>query len=372
MYRLALILSILVLVLACRKQNIFSQEPTQRIVGDMEALKQELTQAPFGWKVIYFPRTDSLLYSDPSKVYVKNGFSEDIGTGGFYFLMSFTDSGTVKMRADFDPESMRSQESGFEIKQNTYTQLSFTSYNYIHRLTNTKFRGSSDFLYFGKDFFGRLIFKTASYIEPAREYIIMEKLTQASDSNYLHQAYENRRFFDNMYNPQLCIRQGSRSFFQSDVFLRSATQYGPKESELKNQRYSRYYVFSSTLQEPNLPSDFIPEKDVRLGSGYCGTEKGISFYAGLRYNNTYVFYDFEKREAKQPEPGSCVPAGANYFACELVKVYDSINRVEILVPKHQAPNGYPTYFTAEIYDDTSSIYYKKRVPANVKRKENYY
>lgn len=370
-YFMKSILSILLIniglsIIACNKSNAFKVISTESIVDGINDLREELIQAPYGWKVIYFPRTDSLIFSDINKTYFKSdNDNQQSSYGGFYFIMRFSDNGTVQMQADFDAKSLVSKTGEFQVKQNTFTQLSFTSYNYIHRLTNSEFNGSSDFLYVGKDFFGRHIFRTASYIEPAREYIVFEKLQHAQDTAFITHAYTNRRFFDNMINPQLCIHKGSRIFYKSDVFQKSTSDFN--KNSLANGMRTRYYVFSSSKVLNPLPDEFEPLQSFKLGSGYVGTERGILFYSGIRYDKKNIFYDFQKQDKTQKSQidGGCSPNGSTRFVCELVEVYDSINRISLLVPKHLAPHGVPTYLTAEIYDDTSAQYFKK-IPDKLK------
>lgn len=345
----------LLVFISCNKANIFQTNSTSKIVNDLGELRTELVQAPYGWKVIYFPRTDSLIFSDVNKVYTNKDLDDNQKSsyGGFYFLMRFFENGTVQMQADFDDKSRDIQSSEFEVKLSTFTQVSFTSYNYIHKLSNNEFNGSADFLYIGKDFFGNLIFKTASYIEPAREYIIFEKLQNPTDTNFISRAYANRKFFDSMKNPQLCIHKGSRIFYKSDVFQKSKSELNA--SSLENQQRTRYYIFTSTkVADPMPGNESAPLQSLKLGSGYVGTERGILFYSGIRYDKKTIFYDFQKQEANKSS-GTVDGCGGSStsarFVCELVQVYDSINRMTLLVPKHIAPKGTPTYFIAEIYED---------------------
>lgn len=75
----------------------------------------------------------------------------------------------IEAVADYTEQSLQEvRQSEFEVSQNTFTQLSFTTYNYLYSLVNDRFTGSSDFLYTGKDIDGNLIFKTSLYTEPAR------------------------------------------------------------------------------------------------------------------------------------------------------------------------------------------------------------
>lgn len=316
---------------SCKEDNIFDESPSQRTEIHIKALKQELVNAPHGWLMTYFPKTDSLLFSNLEENISSYDYKNISGYGGYCFTLKFYENGTVESTADFDSESMtKSIVSEYAIGQNSYTQLSFTTYSYIHRLVNNKFSGSSDFLYYGKNEKGDLIFKTASYIEPAREFIVFTKLkSEEKDTNELVKSYDNTLFFRKMKSPRLVIRKADRILFKSDMRKRMANG---------DEDVRRYHLFLFAKEPPYIPDEF-PPKVVGLGSGYIGTPLGLSFRAGIRYNSRYIFYDFMREKDR--------------FICELVKVYDSYNQTEYLTSKHLEPNGEPTGIVAEIYDDPS-------------------
>lgn len=335
-----LIFAVFFALCSCSKQQQ-EKSPSQRNKENIEHLRNELVQAPYGWKMIYFSKSDSLLFSDKDQVLENLGRIEDFyGYGGHYFLLKFSEEGSVQMLADYDNQTATTPlESEFEVKQNSFTQLSFTTYNYLHRIVNEKFKGASDFLYVGKNFQNKLVFKTAQSLEYAREYIVLEKLTSAEQwdgaENFVKKSYENRVFFDEMKNPQLTIRQGARVFFQSDIFLKTDSPLPSYQRFLREIKNQRYYLFRfNKVPDPVYPEN--AKESTGLGSGYVGTETGLRFYSGLRFNSTYIFYDFERKEGK--------------FVCELVKIYDPILRKQIYVSKHLFPEGEPTHFVAEIED----------------------
>ncbi|WP_203967470.1 DUF4302 domain-containing protein [Capnocytophaga stomatis] len=341
-----LFLMVLIGMISCKKDDNLGISPSEKNLQNISELRKKLTEAPYGWKVIYFPKTDSLLFANKDEILEKDPlFRERYGYGGYFFLMKFDEKGTVQMRADYDPKSLtETKESEFEIKQNTFTQLSFTTFNYIHRLVNDKWSGNSDFIYAGKNFENNLVFKTALYIEPAREYIVFEKLKSKIDwenkenqpETVLTTSYNNRKFFDRMKNPQVVIRKGSRIFFQSDMFVRTNTGTPQYNQFLREIIEKRYYLFSFN-KKPDLINPRIAKESTGLGSGYVGTEQGLTFRTGLRYSEKYIFRDFERQGDK--------------FVCELVKIYDPILKREMLVSKHLYPDGEPTYFVAEIIDE---------------------
>lgn len=331
----------------CNKEKAsFEASPSERNAQNLNTLRTELTEAQYGWRVIYFPNTDSLLFSNKDQIIEKMGDYRSLyGFGGFYFLMKFDKNGTVEMLSDKDENTLAtSKKSQFEVNQNTQVELSFTTYNYLQELVNDKFKGKNDFLYVRKDLRGNLLFKTNSSIEPARDFILFEKLTQAhqwngenNKKNDITLAYENRKFFDNMQNPQLVIKKGSRIYFKSDVFIKTNSAFEAYQKFLQEIKEKRYYLFRFNKKRNEDPNIYQPEESTGLGSGYVGTEKGINFHAGLRYNSTYIFYDFQRE--------------GNKFICELVKVYDPIRKRYTYESKHLFPNGEPTFFSAEIIDE---------------------
>ena len=171
------ILILIMVFFSCKDEGIFDLSPSERNAKHISELRKELINAPYGWSVTYFPRTDSLLFTNVNELITlpKGIFDEKYkyGYGGHCFLMRFSDNGVVQAVADYTEQSLQEvRQSEFEVSQNTFTQLSFTTYNYLHSLVNDRFTGSSDFLYTGKDIDGNLIFKTSSYTEPARVYCI--------------------------------------------------------------------------------------------------------------------------------------------------------------------------------------------------------
>lgn len=323
------------LLLSCREEQTPNMpSPSQRNKESIENLRKDLVKAPYGWKVTYFPKTDSLLFTDKDQVIEKDSYYKSkYGYGGYSFAMKFNENGEVQMLVDTDANTAKTiKSSEFLVRQNTFTQLSFITPNYIHRLVNEKEDGKSDFLYVGKNIDGNLVFRTSSHIEPAKEYIVFEKLTSEEDwLTHTQKSLENRKIFDNIENPQITIRKGSRVYFQSDVVIKTRD----------NQRFvdeiqkKRFYLFRFAKKPNPDPSSIDPIESTGLGSGYVGTDKGISFRAGIRYSKNYIFYDFEKV--------------GDTFVAELVKVYDPILKKNRLVSKHLAPANYePTGYIAEI------------------------
>ncbi|MBY2893292.1 DUF4302 domain-containing protein [Bacteroides fragilis] len=334
---------ILILIMAffsCKDEKTFDLSPSERNAKHISELRKELVNAPYGWSVTYFPRTDSLLFTNVNElITLPKGIFEEkykYGYGGHCFLMRFSDNGIVEAVADYTEQSLQEvRQSEFEVSQNTFTQLSFTTYNYLHSLVNDRFTGSSDFLYTGKDIDGNLIFKTSSYIEPAREYIVFTKLK--SDESWqedIRKSYDNKLFFEKMKNPQLSIRKADRVYFRSDMRM-NATYSTDGNTKQPLEVYQRYRLFLAI--DYFAPQGWLGNKVKGLGSGYVGTADGLTFRPGIRYSETYTFYDFRREGGR--------------FVCELVKVFDPYSKTMRWVSRHLAPEGEKTGVIAEIRDE---------------------
>lgn len=84
-----LVLAALLLAACSSKDDVFDKSPSQRSSESITALKAELVNAPYGWRVLYFPKTDSLLFSNPSELISQYGFRGQYGYGGDCFTMKF-------------------------------------------------------------------------------------------------------------------------------------------------------------------------------------------------------------------------------------------------------------------------------------------
>lgn len=334
------ILILIMVFFSCKDEEIFDLSPSERNAKHISELRKELINAPYGWSVTYFPRTDSLLFTNVNElITLPKGIFEEkykYGYGGHCFLMRFSDNGIVEAVADYTEQSLQEvRQSEFEVSQNTFTQLSFTTYNYLHSLVNDRFTSSSDFLYTGKDIDGNLIFKTSSYIEPAREYIVFTKLK--SDESWqedIRKSYDNKLFFEKMKNPQLSIRKADRVYFRSDMRM-NATYSTDGNTKQPLEVYQRYRLFLAI--DYFAPQGWLGNKVKGLGSGYVGTADGLTFRPGIRYSETYTFYDFRREGGR--------------FVCELVKVFDPYSKTMRWVSRHLAPEGEKTGVIAEIRDE---------------------
>ena len=123
-----LILTALLLAACSSNDDIFDKSPSQRSSESIATLKDELVNAPYGWRVLYFPKTDSLLFSNPSELISQHGFRGRYGYGGDCFTMKFAADNTVEMRADFtDRTAAEAEKSEYLIGRNSFTQLRFST-----------------------------------------------------------------------------------------------------------------------------------------------------------------------------------------------------------------------------------------------------
>lgn len=97
-----------VFFIGCNKEKAsFEASPSERNAQNLNTLRNELTEAQYGWRVIYFPNTDSLLFSNKDQIIEKMGDYRSLyGFGGFYFLMKFDKNGTVEMLSDKDENTL--------------------------------------------------------------------------------------------------------------------------------------------------------------------------------------------------------------------------------------------------------------------------
>ena len=79
-----------ILLGACSRDNqVFPNTPTERSLARQDSLREVLVSAPQGWEVLYFPKTDSLLFTNPKAEINQHKFPNQLGYGGFYYQMTF-------------------------------------------------------------------------------------------------------------------------------------------------------------------------------------------------------------------------------------------------------------------------------------------
>lgn len=326
-------LTILLILTGCKQSSIFESSPAMRTQAQITHLDSLLKSAPHGWKMVYFPKVDSLLFINSSETLKSSAVQKNYyGYGGFQYLVKFNDRNQLTIVSDNGGREQIQKEIGeYAIRLHSSIQLSFTTYTSIHRLVNNEFEGVSDFLFRYKDFKGRLVFSTAKEHDSSRSYIMLTPIgTESEWSNGMETARQNRVFFEQMKNPQIRIQKGGRLFFQSDVPL-TASDYD--NSLTTTRRHKRYHLFLFLLQEYG---GVIQKGYNAIGSGYVATESGLSFRPGFFYDKNVIFHDFERV--------------GDTFVAQLVRVYNPLTRRFQYESKHLFPDGEDTNFTAEIYD----------------------
>lgn len=321
---------------SCSKSRYDQVAPNIRTQRAIDSLRDLLLASNEGWLMTYFPNADSLLFSKPNQLYGHHEFRSLYGIGGYTYGINFKSDGSVEMRSDASNTTiLEAKTSKYSIHQGSATLLSLSTYNYPHELVNNQFLGSSDFLYQGTDVSGALVFSTNRYTEYGHEFIRLQRISSETKlPDALSLSLKHRKSFEDMINPQLIIRQGHREYFRGNYYIkRRISTNMPFINEITNRRY---YAFLYSAQPGEESFSFFKGFSI-LGSGYTGTQEGLTFYPGLTYSNTLRFRDFEYKN--------------NRFIAELVYVYDPILRTQRLESKHLYPQGIETGYVAEIWDE---------------------
>lgn len=338
MFKSIMVVCLLFLSGGCKGGKIFDNTPSERSQTFIDNLREELVSAPSGWRVIYFPNTDSLIFNNHSQTYQEREFLYNSqGYGGRYFHMKFHQNGTVEMLSDATKQSATTpRTSKFQITQGAAAQLSFVTHNYIHDLVNSGYKGCSDFYFLRRENNRDILMTTLSYTNVEREYILFQKIPDAEAwVNDMQNAYDNRVYFEDRHNFQIKIHQGDRIYFISDRDFRDKKVKGDLLKPFRDESLRKqYHLFIYTAIKGAYEGDKRERFSV-LGSGYTGTFDGLTFRSGIRYGTKYTFRDFKR--------------DGNGFVSELVRVYDPIYRTWRLESKHRFPNGEPTGMVAHIY-----------------------
>lgn len=326
------ILALVFLIPSCREEAVFHQSPSERTQTHLENFHRTLTSAPHGWKLTYFPRIDSLLFRNTT---LRLGWTDiepnKYGYGGYTILVKFKLDNKLELKVDLDtPTEAQPLVGEYSLSLGSSLQLSFTTYLPIHDLVTSELYGVSDFVYRYTDYLGNMILTTGGAESSNRPYVVLSPLPdEKSWQQAAILARDNRKFFEAMANPQILIRRGGRAFFHSDVSLRHPHGDTTREQE-RNRR--RYHIFVADIDKYS----HVFKGYNAIGSGYVGTETGLSFRPGFSYDDKTTFCDFERQ--------------GNKFVAELVSVYDPQLMKFRLVSKHLFPDGEPTNYTAEIID----------------------
>ncbi len=341
LYVICSLLSLAVTILTyCKPKLVFDETAKSRYEASCQGLVETLTSAPNGWRMIYFSRVDSLLFTSIKNTVGDYEYSSRYGYGGHAYLLKFKKNGALHLLSDEDDRSEKDVLiSSYKVTQSSTTTLSFDSYTDIHRLIKNSFRGNANFIYQGKNMKGALLFKTVTYANAGCEYICLEPLKNNNWIENYNKAKYNRKFFEEMINPQLKISYGIKEYFKSDYYVKNLEGQALETNgkNVKMMLEHRYYAF---LYNKNKILE-LPDKNNYeiLGSGYVGTSEGLQFRPGFYLNSKLRFRDF-KREGDR-------------FISELVRVYDPRIKKEFVESKHIYPEGVDLFYRAEIWDEKS-------------------
>lgn len=115
--RFLYIFLLVVAVSSCRKDNdpLFSETPDQRLEKKLGAYQEQLSSAPFGWKLLLQPA----------------------GGGAYSFYVKFNSENRVQMVSDFDSSSaVKVEESSYRLKALQQPSIIFDTYSYLHVLSD--------------------------------------------------------------------------------------------------------------------------------------------------------------------------------------------------------------------------------------------
>ena len=207
--RKILYLLAIIAVAGCQKNEpdlLMGKNASERMQQNKENLKKTLSEAPYGWKLSYFPK--------------KNTF------GGYTFLMKFTLGGRVTMVADFG-SGTTPQESGYQIQEGQGPLLVFTTRNYIHTLLEPLtyspdprehigkgLEGEFQFVYIGQEG-DKLKFKTQR--KSTEQFLYFEKAT-AEDWTTIGTQGEQLDGIDHTYYLKVTSAQGVENYFVRSAF----------------------------------------------------------------------------------------------------------------------------------------------------------
>ena len=118
----------------------------------------------------------------------------------------------------------------------------------------------------------------------------------------------------------LSLYIGRTHLFPSDIYIKRNVEINQAFVSRKSRKRN---TISSFSPKRRIPSRATCQRDDWPWFGYAGTEHGITFRAGLRYDSKTMFFDFQRK--------------GNRFVAELVSVYDPPLRSIRLVSKHLHP-----------------------------------
>jgi len=165
---------------ACQDEKVdelFDKSASERSLESITSLREMLQASENGWTVSYKPSKHE--------------------TGYYQFVFKFLKDSVVEMASDFSQGDLAVVKSQYSVIQGSTTKLSFSTFSALHKLSDSEFspipgdrgaglKGDFEFLYYGKNDAGDLIFRT----NRTQDTLIFHKATVSSLSD-LSLSYAN-------------------------------------------------------------------------------------------------------------------------------------------------------------------------------------
>ena len=253
-------LSLVALALfSCQKnepEDLFGKSASERFEEKQNELRAALTAAEQGWKLTYFTKEGTF--------------------GGFTFLMKFDPNGLVQMTSDIET-SATPTTSKYEIQEGQGTMLTFTTKNYLHKLSDSYsegirglgYLGEFQFVYYGKEG-DKLKFKTQR--SGTEQFVYFEKATA---DEWAHIQSVTERFFNVKNN---------------------AIKYYMKVTDASGNVKEYDFIIDSYR---NVTIGNISNQQIAAHTGVVPTETGLTFYPPIVLEGK-TFKTFSKEGVVSP------------------------------------------------------------------------
>ncbi|MBL0740747.1 DUF4302 domain-containing protein [Chryseolinea lacunae] len=174
------LLVLILIAFACQDNKVdpvFHKSPAERSLESINSLRELLKASEDGWIVSYKPSKNE--------------------TGSYQFVFKFLKDSIVEAASDFSQNDLNPVRSEYTVLQGSTTKLSFSTFGALHRLSDSDFspipgdrgaglKGDFEFLYYGQNAGGDLIFRT----NRTQDTVIFRKSTPGA-LNDLAQSYAN-------------------------------------------------------------------------------------------------------------------------------------------------------------------------------------
>jgi len=184
---ICLALAALIFTMSCRdkkEKEVFEKPAAERIQQSINSLREKLKSHAPGWKLAYKP--------DKAK------------TGHYQFLFRFVNDTEAEIASDFSSDDLTLKKSEYSVLYGSTTKLSFSTAGPLHKLSDSEFspipgspgsglKGDFEFLYYGENEQGDLVFRT----NRTNETLLFKKASDNSlkdiESSYANLAKLARR-----------------------------------------------------------------------------------------------------------------------------------------------------------------------------------